>query len=130
MFDFDTMIVPGDCYDFYGIDDRRFKLGFDDDVTIVLEALEDPHDGYRSYLNCVRVNNVSDCIFFSTPVAKVHVEIIEMGRRTGYKLVDIETNHVWLTFGTNDSDSYYPYFFFEYDPPNTPFVKLLKDAHV
>ncbi len=124
-FDFDTMIV-GHEFEFYGVDNLQFKLGIDG-FTFVLEAVEDPDDGYRSYLSCVQISE-PDGIFFPTPVAKVRVEDFackaQWSNRSGYRFVDLETGHEWLCFGTDHGDDYYPSFFFDYEPRKDQLVNL------
>jgi hypothetical protein len=34
----------------------------------------------------------------------------------GVRFVDVKDGHVWLRFGTDNTDDYYPYFVFEYKP--------------
>lgn len=54
--------------------------------------------------------------FFKEPIAKVQIrERDEYNGDGGYELVDVD-GHVWLAFGTNYADSYYPRFYFEYNP--------------
>lgn len=117
-FDFDTMIA-GFEFDFYGVDNCQFKLGISGSV-FVLEAIENEDDGYRSYLGCIQISEPNG-IFFSTPVAKVRVESFDERPGSGhadegYRLVDVENGHVWLTFGTDNYDDWYPCFTFCYEP--------------
>ncbi len=109
--DFESLV--GMEGDFYGVDTNCFKL---DDV--VYEAIEDPDDGYRSYLDCVQICDVAVAskIFFGLPVARVVVENADEGDFEGYKLTDLHDGHEWLRFGTDRSDGWYPYFVFEYSP--------------
>lgn len=101
--------------DFYGVCDTMFKLG-----DQVFDAVEDPADGYRSYLDSINITDSEEAraaIFFRTPVAKVHV----WGARVpenfdGYEFRDIFDGHCWLRIGTANTDDYYPYFVFEYEP--------------
>lgn len=104
--------VLGCEVDFYGVDNNAFKLGSD-----VFEAIEDPDDGYRSYLRSVEVRDVEGLIFFERPLARVRViRNDDGGRFDGYSLVDVVEGHTWLRFGTDDLDDYYPSFRFEYVP--------------
>lgn len=59
-------------FDFYGVDASCFCLGRGG-ARMVLEAVEDPSDGYRSYFACFRTEEVGK-IFFRTPIAKVRFE--------------------------------------------------------
>lgn len=96
-------------YKFYGVDNNFFKL---DDT--IYEVVEDPDDGYRSYMRELRVVPSSEGLIFNhTPIAEViwnnYDEDLNM-------LIDASTGHVWLRFGTNTDDSYYPWCVFEYTP--------------
>jgi len=104
---------------FYGVDSTQFMVGVGGSV-IVFQAIENPDDGYRSYLDCVRIAK-PDGIFFDRPLAKVIINDIDEFneyRRTfeGYHLKDLTDDHVWLRFGTDNHDDYYPTFIFEYCP--------------
>lgn len=99
-------------YDFYGVDGNYFKL---DDI--VFEVVEDEDDGYRSAMEGVRI--VTDkrvveekLIFFDKMICKVVIK--DDDEYDGYKLVD-DSGHIWLRFGTDSSDSYYPCFMFVYE---------------
>ena len=96
---------------FYGIDNECFKLG-----NQVFEAVEDVENGYRSYLGSVVVVETSDLIFFRTPLATVVAEEFSEYGLEGIKLVDITDGHVWLSFGTDYNEDYYPCFFMRYQP--------------
>jgi hypothetical protein len=108
-FNFDSLV--GKKYKFYGVDNNQFKLG-----SVVFEAIEDEGDGYRSYLNSVIVKDVEKSIFFKRAIADVWLVQEDDGYFDGYKLIDIEDGHIWLRFGTDNSDDYYPWFVFEYSP--------------
>lgn len=122
----------GQTLPFYGVDNNMFKLG-----DKVYHAKEDPDDGYRSYLDTIEETTPpSNSIFFKQPVAHVRVERFdhngddyvpgymsddnqELGHPAfgGYRLVDAQTGHPWLTVGTNFQEDYYPSFHFHYNPP-------------
>ena len=105
---FEEMV--GKTFKFYGVNCNCFKLN-----TIVWEAIEDESDGYRSYLDSVvRINNT--LVFSSREFARVRVEEDDNRYFDGYQLVDEKDNHVWLRFGTDYCDDYYPCFVFEYQP--------------
>lgn len=82
---------------------NRFQLG-----KIIFEVMEDESDGYRSYLDKVVI--VDNDAPLGTLIDKVTIrsstEIDE-----GYDLVS-DDEFVWLTFGTDNTDDYYPYFVF------------------
>ena len=116
-----------DTLKFYGAGHNSVKV---DDI--VFEVLEDPDDGYRSSYGGVAVTKDNNEIFFRQPIADVKIRTFEdgddclrgkdsIGRyrdgiARGYQLVDINDGHVWLEFGTDLHDGYYPYFYFTYNP--------------
>jgi len=98
-------------FKFYGAVNNQYKL---DDV--VWEAFEDPDDGYRSYLDSVQKVDSNE-IFYPIQLDEVIVRKIETGIFYGYEIVGVETNHTWLTFGTDSEyDAWYPCFVFRYTP--------------
>jgi hypothetical protein len=110
---FDDLV--GKKFSFYGVDNNSFRLGtLDTGELLTYEAIEDPSDGYRSYLASVVIQNSLGLIFFSNPIASVVIEETDKGDFKGFELKDIEDNHVWLRFGTDNCDDYYPYFIFQY----------------
>jgi hypothetical protein len=109
----------GTILPFYGIDNLRFKL-----AEQVFEAIEDESDGYRSYLESIKVVRNPEDIFRDQPIALVRVVEAEIDldeedgypfRFRGYNLVD-PTGHIWLQIGTSSTDAYYPSFRFLYNP--------------
>lgn len=102
--------LQGQVFDFYGAEDNVFKL--DDKVY---EAIENPDDGYRSYLGSTEVLGDHNFIFYRTPVAKVKVVMVDYDSFVGYKLIDVDDGHCWLSVGTNHTDDYYPMFVFRYE---------------
>ena len=107
-FDFDK--YTGKKFNFYGVDNNCFKLN-----DKVLEAIEDDTDGYRSMLGTIEVSGKGG-IFFRLPIAKVIVKKVDDGDNDGYELIDSKDGHTWLSFGTNRSSSFYPCFYFNYQP--------------
>ena len=101
--------LVGKTFKFYGAFNNYFKL----DRTIY-EALENPDDGYRSFLEHVMAVNKKVSGFFKQPIAKV--KVVEDDYIKGWALVDIKDDHVWLEMGTGDWDDWYPYFMFAYHP--------------
>ena len=116
--------------DYYGADagDNTFKV---DDI--VFKVLEDPNDGYRSCLGTIDYTDEHNSIFFRTPIARVRIETYEGRNREysqgdqGYQIVDITDGHVWLEFGTDNTDDYYPCFVFRHTPRATPLKASLSD---
>ena len=106
----DTLVNEVKYVNFYGVDNNCFKLG-----KVVLEAVEDPHDGYRSFLEAVVVRDGKDLIFSGVPITEVKVVKGDNLREDIFKLVD-KAGRVWLRFGTDCYDAYYPMFVFEYTP--------------
>jgi len=99
-------------FKFYGVDNNFYKLD-----NTVWEAVEDPSDGYRSYLDSIEEKINSDkLIFFSEPLAEVKVIKSDDNNIDGYSLIDTKDGWVWLRIGTYDYDDYYPCFRFEYNP--------------
>lgn len=96
---------------FYGVDNLTFKLDYD-----IYEAIEDPDDGYRSLLRCVRLKNSDELIFFRKSIAQVSVLTSDEEFFEGYEFRDIEDGHMWLKIGTDYADEYYPCFVFRYTP--------------
>ena len=117
--------LKGMTLEYFGADDAAHEFKVD---GIIFKVLEDPNDGYRSCLGVIEYGKQSDSIFFRQPLAKVRIETYE-GRcpaegwsrsDQGYQLVDIEDGHVWLEFGTDNTDDYYPYFVFRHTPKEPP----------
>jgi len=123
---------------FYGVFNNMFKI---DDL--VMEALEDPNDGYRSSMGAVCHYKSKDDVktqFHKKPLARVELEAFngaleDLGLDSyddnfdGYVLRDLDTNHIWLVFGTDHADDYYPCFKFWYNPDKNQkdYLKLPKD---
>lgn len=112
----------GNLYDmvfgFHGVDNNAFKLSLPE-RDIIIEAIEDPDDGYKSLLECVVerppiVGN--NRVFFNVPIVFVKFRDIEEYGFKGFVLYDRD-DHVWLKVGTEDYDDYYPMFIFRYSPP-------------
>lgn len=97
-------------HSFYGVDNNCFKIG-----SLVLEAVADPNDGYRSYLAAVVITDDSGLIFSGVPLARVKVVKESNSFTEGYCLVD-GSGHTWLRIGTDIYREHYPMFAFEYTP--------------
>jgi len=106
-------LLDRDFY-FYGVYQNQFKL---DDL--IFEAVEDPQDGYRSSMGAICVMQTENAKFFhKKPLAKVTLQPMDRYEAEGYKLVD-EKGYIWLEFGTENMDDYYPCFIFHYTPDET-----------
>jgi len=108
--------------EYFGADDAAHEFKLDD---IIFKVLEDPDDGYRSHLGVIEYGTQSDSIFFRTSLGKVRIETYTGEHKgdglsseacQGYRLVDVADGHVWLRFGTDNTDDYYPYFVFRHMP--------------
>ena len=110
----------GNEYLFYGCDNHRFKID-----EMVFEAIEDPDDGWRSCLGSIEVVKGGTDVFYREPLAIIKVVESSDSYQDTYKLVE-DDGHVWLEFGTDRQDDYYPSFVFSYTPkPKPPAVKKL-----
>lgn len=115
--------LEGMDLEYFGCDSAAYEFKLDD---IIFKVLEDPDDGYRSCLGVIEYGDQSDAIFFRHSLGKVRIETYsdeteEAGwrdsiKREGYRLVDVSDGHVWLEFGTDNTDDYYPYFVFRHTP--------------
>jgi len=112
-------VLKGMKLDYYGANAGTHEFKLDD---IVFKVLEDPDDGYRSHLGVIEYSAQTDGIFFQTPLAKVKIEEYDgenednsQGNQ-GYRLIDVEDGHIWLEFGTDNADGYYPFFVFRHFP--------------
>ena len=111
--------------DYYGSDAAENTFKIDD---IVFKAVEDPDDGYRSYLGSIDYTKDTNSIFFRKPLAKVKIVSFDEDcfddyheGCKGYRLIDIKDKHVWLEFGTAKYLDYYPMFIFR---PRPKFVSM------
>jgi len=111
----------GKKYKFYGVHDTTFKIG-----PHLFEAEEDPDDGYRSYMRCVNKVQDEKLVFLRRSFATVEVVEDKDQYFEGYLLKDVDSGHVWLRFGTDNCDDYYPMFIFTYKLPEQ---KWLEDRH-
>lgn len=106
--------LVGEDHLFYGVDSDMFKLGWR-----VFEAIEDESDGLRSYFGCISYVGLPDMVIFrNQPLATVKIEevIEDAAGEDGWRLVDVEDQHVWLEVGTDYSEDCYPCFYFRYHP--------------
>jgi hypothetical protein len=104
--------LVGREFDFYGVNNESFALDGE-----VYTAVEDHDDGYRSYMETVVCEHcLMTMVFPRHCLARVRVLDLSNTDEEGYRLVDVDTGHAWLEFGTCHADNYYPYFFFTYTP--------------
>lgn len=101
-------------------DQNRNTIRFELDGQ-VYEAIENPNDGYRSYMDKLVVSNKR--VRNRIP----ETQVVCVYRDKGYDsydncdlldFVDCKNGKVFLTIGTNHVDDYYPICIFEYHPEN------------
>jgi len=123
----DALAQAGTVCDYYGADEGHCEFRLD---HVVFKVLEDPEDDYRSSLGAVIYGDPLDAkgLMFQQPIARVRVEKGEWhdGREltNGYRLVDADTDHIWLEFGTENADDYYPMFIFTHRPAPAPVTEI------
>ena len=113
---FDDILNQEKPFEFYGVYNNCFKLG-----DTIFEAIEDEADGYRSYLETIELTTKKG-IFPKKPIALVRIDFVASdptNYEEAYRLVDINTGHIWLKVGTDELDGYYPCFMFDYSVPET-----------
>ena len=88
---------------------NEFQLG-----RMIFEVLEDENDGYRSSLGETNIKSTSAPL--GQKLAEIEIRKFHTQDDDLYQLVDTEDNHVWLEFGTNNWDDYYPCFIFNVYP--------------
>lgn len=109
--------------DFYGVDGNSFCIGFTYKSSYLkckFEVVEDKSDGYRSALKEIKtVPFDSKDIFSHRPIVQVHISEDRVKDVESINLKDAG-GHVWLSFGTDYSDNFYPIFIFKYSPEGMP----------
>jgi hypothetical protein len=116
----------GKTFNFYGVWNNCFKLN-----DVVFEAIEDPDDGYRSFLDCVKVIKEQTQIFSPLPLCEVTIEE-NVFLQDGFNLVEVNSNRPILTVGTDYEDTYYPCFVFDnniVDVLNPTKIEPLEEKH-
>lgn len=112
---FEELAQLGKQLKFYGMDNNYFKLGDE-----IYQAIEDPDDGYRSYLSEIKPTTEEEAeqnlIFFQNAVDTVKIVNVGDTSFTGYEIVAVEDGHVWLRVGTDNNDDYYPSCCINYRP--------------
>lgn len=110
--DFDTLIGSKAKLYNYVNDIYAFQLG-----SVLFEVVEDPNDGYRSSMEEVRILSDGNKKVSKDFLGDVIIEACPDADFDGYILRDVANGHTWLKFGTDNSDSYYPSFTFEWNGP-------------
>ena len=102
----------GACHDYFRVGDTLFR------------AVEDEYDGYRSALDELLRETVTDSAegLFNQPIAMVKVVRVDTDESfDGYHVIDADDGHRWLEAGTDYECDYYPVYVFSYSPkPATP----------
>ena len=79
-------------------------------------ALEDPDDGYRSYLGCIGIVNTKPRVTFEPE------QVVVCGHNSktenGIRILNAKTGLEILALYTSDLDDYYPCCRMEYNPEN------------
>lgn len=124
----DALAQAGIVCDYYGADEGHCEFRLD---HVVFKVLEDPEDDYRSSLGAVIYGDPNDAkgLMFQQPIARVRVEKGDWRDESkeltiGYRLVDADTDHIWLEFGTENADDYYPMFIFTHRPALGPLTEI------
>lgn len=95
--------------------------------------VEDPNDGYRSYLEEVLVEpgineKLALAPLINREVLIVHYEGNASRQDDLIQIYDMDTGHLWSRIGTENTDDYYPYCILEWNAmePNGCNMKPLK----
>jgi hypothetical protein len=102
----------------YGEDCNCIDFILDD---VVYSAIEDPGDGYRSYMEDLEINRKDANV--ANKFKSVEVYIIKRCNND-YKnndiidIYDVITNKIVLSIGTDNIDDYYPCYIGEWSPEN------------
>ncbi len=81
-------------------------------------AVEDPDDGYRSYLSCIsRHTGKHQSINGAAPIGRpVTIRHLDEYNKDMIEIIDVSTGHLWARIGTDNTDDYYPYCVLEWNP--------------
>ena len=90
---------------------NQFQLG-----DVIFEVLEDEDDGYRSYMKEVKIIDVNAKRKPGDFLDEIIIEVSKKSDFDGFCLKSTTSDHCWLTFGTDNSDDYYPSFTFYFQP--------------
>lgn len=102
--DFENLLgTRADLY--YHNHTNEFQLG-----RMIFEVLEDENDGYRSTMDHVEIKSTSAPL--RGKLATIEIRKWETGSEFFYRLEDVEDGHIWVEFGTDHTDDYYPSFIF------------------
>jgi len=96
---------------------------------IVYQISEDPADGYRSYARDIKILHDGGLVSNTFIGAWVYAHHVSHREDCGYtysnqktadilELIDMISNQIVLTIGTDYSDDYYPYYVCDFQPEN------------
>ena len=86
---------------------------------ITYKAVEDPDDGYRSYLGDIFVSDTKPK--FTFPPQEVYGRMMDdddYSSNNVIQFIDTTTNLVVLAIGTENTDDWYPYCVIRWNPEN------------
>jgi hypothetical protein len=89
---------------------NSFQLG-----SVIFEVIEDENDGYRSSFQELQVVRDDAEKRDRDFLAEVQILNVEHGEFKGYQVTGTD-GHVWVEFGTDYADDYYPCFVFNTTP--------------
>lgn len=96
----------------HGVNHTTVQISNKSGDKLTFEVVEDENDGYRSMLKEVVIVQNNSIIAPAQPVA-----LVTITESNGLYYFTDEYDHVWLKFGTDDADDYYPIFVFSYTLP-------------
>lgn len=111
---------------YYDADANVFRFVLDGKTY---KAIENPDDGYRSYLNDLEVSD--EIVQYTFPAQKVIGKMrdnSEYGIHDVIEFYDAVTNELVLAVGTDNSVDYYPSCVMDWYPENLSINKNLSDA--
>lgn len=116
---FDQITEPAYSGADYALDSQVLRFTLD---NLHYEAVEDPNDGYRSSLRCVRHAAIAPALKFA-PVLVVGVMQTQSADDFKTKceilqFLNASTRKIVMEIGTTDTDDYYPGFVALFSPEN------------
>lgn len=98
---------------------NTFQLG-----SVLFEVVEDENDGYRSSMQEIKIIKTNEPV--TNKIKLDRVTILPDLTISGYRLVGKDSEHLWLQFGTDNSDDYYPSFVYRWTPKESEELKAFK----
>lgn len=90
---------------------NQFQLG-----SVIFEVIENEDDGYRSSLKEVAILDTNAIKLSNNFLAEVVIKNGNKDNFEGWLIEDENDGHIWLKFGTDNVDDYYPTFTFYFNP--------------